>query len=202
MDLSIIVPCHNLEPYITPLINSLNKQLFTYSVEIIFVCDGCKDNTYTVIDNTIDKEKFKVSIFEINFLSPGAARNHGLNRAVGDYIWFIDGDDWILECYAIQTLLHTIIYNQYPVLKFEYESEKFSTKIDCMVWQYIYKHTFIKGMGFIGWQKDEDVKWTKEIKWKLQKDPMPTIPVAFYYYNYGRPNSNTTQLREKGRVDP
>lgn len=50
MDLSIIVPCHNLENYITPLLVSLQSQVYDKEkVEIIFVCDSCSDNTKKII---------------------------------------------------------------------------------------------------------------------------------------------------------
>lgn len=50
MDLSIIVPCHNLEGYISKLVDSLIRQRYdNYDVEIIFVLDNCTDNTGKVI---------------------------------------------------------------------------------------------------------------------------------------------------------
>lgn len=52
MDLSVIIPCHNLEKYILPLLVSLNLQdLNNYDVEFIFVLDACEDNTESMIRN-------------------------------------------------------------------------------------------------------------------------------------------------------
>lgn len=201
MDLSIIVPCHNLEKYITPLINSFNMQQFDYQVEIWFVLDDCTDHTEEVIERKINKEKYTVHIIKCCEHCCGGARNRGLDQAFGDYVWFIDGDDWITDCYAIQTLLHVIIENDYQILKFGYVSDTFKVDLNCMVWQYIYQRALIGNLRFLRIQPNEDVKFSQEIFRKV-RNQVWSIPVAFYYYNYGRPGSNMVQLRETGKIVP
>ena len=88
MDLSVIVPCHNLENYIIPLLNSLNEQeLDQYTIELIFVCDSCTDNTKKIIESyPFDNPNIvKISIYEVNFHSCGLTRNVGLENAKGEY---------------------------------------------------------------------------------------------------------------------
>lgn len=201
MDLSIIVPCHNLEKYITPLINSLNMQQFDYQVEILFVLDDCTDHTEEVIKRKINKEKYTVHIIKCCEHCCGGARNHGLDRASGDYVWFIDGDDWITDYRAIQILLHIIIKNDYQMLKFGYVSNTFKINLNCMVWQYIYQRALIGDLRFLRIQPHEDVKFSQEILRKVHNQVW-SIPAVFYYYNYGRPGSNMVQFRETGKIVP
>ena len=70
-----------------------------------------------------------------------------------------------------------------------------------MVWQYIYQRALIGNLRFLHIQPNEDVKFSQEVFRKV-RNQVWSIPVAFYYYNYGRPGSNMVQLRETGKIVP
>lgn len=194
MDLSIIVPCHNLEKYIKPLLLSLNRQVFTKEVEAIFVLDDCIDNTETVIRDTLDTSKYSLKIHNEVFHACGLARNKGLELSCGKYIWFMDGDDWLIQDDAIEGLLGIMIDRDYPMLRFRYTSQyyPYSMQMFMMVWQYIFKRETIGDIRFTNIQPHEDLEFMRKI---FTKFPTTTymINLDIYYYNYGRENSNMMQ---------
>ena len=90
--LSIIVPVYNVEKYIKRCLESiLNEKV---DKEIIVVNDGSPDNSEAIINNLQKKHKEIILINQKN-QGLGAARNTGIKHATGDYICFIDSDDWI-----------------------------------------------------------------------------------------------------------
>lgn len=90
---SIIVPVYNVEKYIDRCLNSIKKQSYE-NFEVIVVNDGTKDNSQTIIDKYVKEDKrFKSYIKENGGLSD--ARNYGLKYVKGDYILFVDSDDYI-----------------------------------------------------------------------------------------------------------
>ena len=99
--LSIIIPVYNLEKYISRLINEIFMQK-TDEVEIIIINDGSTDNTEDEIKK-IDK-KNEIKYFYQKNSGVSYARNQGLKKSVGKYIWFIDGDDLITENAIINIL--------------------------------------------------------------------------------------------------
>lgn len=95
MKLSVIVPAYNSEKTIERCLNSIIKQDIS-SFEIIVVNDGSKDNTVNVINEI--KTRYSDSIIRvINKVNAGLpqARKTGLECAKGEYIGFVDSDDWI-----------------------------------------------------------------------------------------------------------
>ena len=92
-EISIIVPVYNVEKYLKRCIDSILNQSFT-DFELILVDDGSTDNSGKIIDEyTIKDERIKVIHKENG--GQGSARNRGLDIAKGNYIGFIDSDDWI-----------------------------------------------------------------------------------------------------------
>ena len=91
---SVIVPVWNVEKYIGQCLDSLVNQTLK-EIEIIVVNDGSPDNSQKIIDKYVKKYPDKIkSIIKENG-GQGSARNMGLDIANGEYISFIDSDDWI-----------------------------------------------------------------------------------------------------------
>ena len=91
--ISIIVPCYNIEKYISKTLESVRNQTFQ-NFEIILIDDGSKDNTGKILDDYNKKDKRIKVIHKINE-GVSQARNIGIENAVGEYIYFLDGDDLI-----------------------------------------------------------------------------------------------------------
>ena len=100
--ISIIVPVYNVEPYLHRCIDSILAQTYT-NFECILIDDGSTDNSGHICDEYATRDKrIKVIHHQNNGVS--AARNAGLNIADGDYIGFVDPDDWISTyMYAIMS---------------------------------------------------------------------------------------------------
>ena len=91
---SIIVPAYNLEKYIEKCLDSLIHQTIS-DIEIIIINDGSKDGTKKIIDRFA--KKYPKLIKPIHKINEGVsiARNIGIEKASGEYIGFVDGDDYI-----------------------------------------------------------------------------------------------------------
>ena len=98
--ISIIVPVYNVEQYLVRCIDSILHQTYT-NLEVILVDDGSTDNCPSICDSySIKDERIKVIHKQNGGLS--SARNVGLDAANGEYIGFIDSDDFILpEMYEV-----------------------------------------------------------------------------------------------------
>lgn len=97
MKVSVIIPAFNIQDYIERcLLSVINQSL--KDIEIIVVDDGSTDNTANIIKN-ISKIDNRIKFIKKNNGGVNSARKIGLEKAIGEYILFIDGDDWIeTEC--------------------------------------------------------------------------------------------------------
>lgn len=92
MKISIVVPVYNVEKYLNECVDSLLKQTVP-AHEIILVDDGSKDNSGAICDEYVAKYPQVKTIHKAN-AGLGMARNTGLDHATGDYVVFIDSDDF------------------------------------------------------------------------------------------------------------
>lgn len=93
--ISIIVPVYNVERYISRCIESLINQTYI-NIEIILVDDGSTDNSYNICEKYA-KEDLRVKLFHKKNGGVSSARNIGLKNAKGEYITFVDSDDWVKD---------------------------------------------------------------------------------------------------------
>ena len=92
-EISLIVPIYNLEAYLSRCVGSIKNQTYQ-NWELILVDDGSPDNSGSICEEYAKNDKRIIVIHKQNGGS-ASARNAGLNAATGDYITFIDADDWI-----------------------------------------------------------------------------------------------------------
>lgn len=92
--ISVVLPCYNVEPYIGKCLDSLLAQTLS-DIEIICVDDKSTDNTVSVINEYMARDKRIKLISQPRNMGAGAARNTGRDVARGEYISFIDPDDWV-----------------------------------------------------------------------------------------------------------
>lgn len=90
--ISIIVPVYNVEKFLPKCIDSLVNQTFR-DIEIIFVNDGSTDNSLQVINDAALKDD-RIIVFSQENKGQGAAKNYALSVAKGEYVMFLDPDDW------------------------------------------------------------------------------------------------------------
>ena len=91
--ISVILPVYNEERYIENAIESVLKQSFA-DFELIIVNDGSTDCTLSIIEGFDDS---RIKVIEQENMGPGASRNNAMKIAEGEYMMFLDGDDWYRE---------------------------------------------------------------------------------------------------------
>ena len=91
--ISIIVPIYNAEKYLKICVDSIINQTYS-NIEILLVNDGSKDNSLELCKEYEKKDNRIRTIDKING-GPGSAKNAGVENATGDYIGFVDSDDYI-----------------------------------------------------------------------------------------------------------
>ena len=169
--ISVIVPVYNVEKYLSQCLDSILAQTFK-DFECICVNDGSTDGSLDILQEYAKKDdRIKIIIQENKGLS--AARNVGIREAIGQYISFVDSDDWVDKNY-LQILYRTIENTNSEVVVCNYEKyyekeDKFSSnifpqgsKISCN------DNLSLKiSKGYT-----QPTVWTKIIKMKLLKEKM------------------------------
>lgn len=203
--ISVIIPIYKVEKYLNRCIESVTDQTYK-NLEIILVDDGSPDRCPEICEEWAKKDKrIKVIHKENGGLSD--ARNAGLKIAIGEYISFVDSDDWlhrdalqtlkyflerynadIVECKAISTnkrVEDKIIDNdKIKVVEFNRKSSiealLCEESLKQTVWNKLYKRTIIKDINFEYGKYHEDEFWTYQVFDKVEK--ILFLDVELYYY--------------------
>ncbi|MEG3658567.1 glycosyltransferase [Arenibacter palladensis] len=123
MKLSIVIPCYNMEKYLPVCLNSLLCQdIDPINYEIIIVNDESQDDTL-LIAKTFAKKHNHIHVIDKKNAGVGAARNTGLNRSQGTYIYFLDPDDYLAKN-VLGKLLTVIDRNHLDILTFKSKEVK------------------------------------------------------------------------------
>lgn len=209
--LSVIVPVFNTEKFLNECLDSIIRQTYE-NLEIIIVDDGSTDSSGSICELYASRDR-RIKVIHQENRGLSAARNSGLNVAQGEYIAFVDSDDFLsLDCYE-KSMRHMLltkadiccydIYENYinevrKVPHIQDSSLKSPTfrAIDNLellfsfwplVWAKIYKKTFLKAykMRFIEGILYEDNPFVLGC-WI--RNPMVTLlPEHLHYYRLGRP---------------
>lgn len=91
--ISIIVPVYNVEKYLKKCVDSIVNQTYK-NLEIILVDDGATDNSGKICDELVELDN-RIKVYHKKNGGLSDARNYGVERATGDYIGFVDSDDYI-----------------------------------------------------------------------------------------------------------
>lgn len=124
--ISVIVPCYNIKSYLPRCIESILAQTYK-NLEVILISDGSTDGTDEVIREYAKKDSRIIPVFKQNS-GVSDTRNRGLDMATGDYIGFVDGDDYI-EPEMYETLLKNAIENNADISHCGYQMV-FPSRVD------------------------------------------------------------------------
>ncbi|MBR0136230.1 MAG: glycosyltransferase, partial [Clostridia bacterium] len=203
--ISIIVPVYKVEPYLDKCVSSIVEQTYT-DLEIILVDDGSPDNCPAMCDAWAKKDaRIKVIHKENGGLSD--ARNAGMDAANGEYILFVDSDDWIASetceiMLARMTSTNSDIVScdavrvwdgNMPQRKMMRDNEAHvldrteamraliqSTCLIMTVWNKLYKAQIIKKIPFEKGKIHEDEIWSWQAIGAASR--VATVSEALYYY--------------------
>ncbi len=112
--ISFIVPVYNVEPYLRECIESIRKQQGSW--ELILIDDGSPDACPAICDEYAGKDN-RIKVIHKQNGGVSSARNAGLDVAQGEWIWFIDADDYIVTD-ALQQLIPRIANQSYDMVRF------------------------------------------------------------------------------------
>ncbi len=218
--ISIIIPCYNIEKYISKTLESVFNQTYQ-NFEIILVDDGSKDNTGKLLDDYSKKDKRIKVIHKVNE-GVSQARNIGIENAVGEYIYFLDGDD-LIENNLLERANEVFENNEIEIFSFgfnmiyengkikrKYSSEKynnqvmkskeflslfFTKKIGQHMCSFIVKRELIQNKIFFtkGLERGEDLEF--QIKMLLGNNSVYYDKVSFF--KYVSRNGSVVQSRVK-----
>lgn len=116
--ISVIIPVYNIEKYLGKCLNSIEKQTAFDDLEIILIDDGSKDDSGKICDDFAKKNSNTVVIHQKN-RGVSSARNKGIEVAKGDYISFVDGDDY-LEKNHYEEMLKDLKEEEYDLIIHDY----------------------------------------------------------------------------------
>lgn len=218
--ISVIVPVYNREKLLKRCLDSIINQTLK-EIEIIVVNDGSTDNSEEIIKSYKDSRIVHISK---NNEGISVARNTGINMAQGEYISFIDSDDWIdldfleklynsAQKYnadlAVAGIIRIQKFHKKFHLKFRDEvltndlNKKFElceVPNKSYVWNKIYKTSKLKefNLDFEPQIIYEDVIFTPKVLYYFNK--LVTVPDTYYYY-WRSTNSLVKQRSQKARMD-
>ncbi len=224
MILSIVIPVYNVERYIGRCLASCVQQDIPMSdYEIIVVNDGTPDNSMKIVQ-TYAQSHANIVVFEQENKGLSEARNAGLRLAKGDYVWFVDSDDWI-ETNCLKALSERIrnnhldalhisainVSNGKQALRFDYSSLDFSVwkgkdVLSRIQFQYpaqftIYKREFLQSHRLTFYPKiyHEDMEFTPRAYYFAERVSYYTSPI--YFYELGNASSIMHNVSIKRVVD-
>lgn len=194
--ISVIVPAHNAEQYLCKALESVLRQVYR-NYELIVICDACEDKTAVVARNYAD------FVYEVNYHRDGLTRNFGLDVAGGEWILFIDDDDWLLHEYCFQIIAETIGRNDEDIFFFDviWKGRGYIAQspdhIEKMTCGHLIRREFIGDTRFDDGEYSADIRFFDKL---LQKHPMCAfLNQPMYYYNYMRPGS-LSDRHAKGEI--
>lgn len=182
---SIIIPVYNSEIYLEKCLDTVINQSYT-NIEIIIVNDGSSDGSEKIINKYKELDSRIISINQIN-QGAGAARNKGLSLCNGDYICFVDSDDYIEKSY-VEDLVETIkdgdLFSFCNFCKGEKKIEVSKTEELLLIYPGIigklYSAKEIKGAEFSNHHIAEDLIFNYKLL--LKNDSISKVEKYLYYY--------------------
>jgi len=98
--ISVVIPIYNVSPYLRLCLESIENQTYPY-FEVLLVNDGSRDNSEDICQEFVNKDK-RFRYFEQENLGLSAARNTGILNSKGEFITFIEGDDFVVPNYLAE----------------------------------------------------------------------------------------------------
>jgi glycosyltransferase involved in cell wall biosynthesis len=219
---SIIIPVYNVEKFIKRCLNSLINQTLK-DIEIICINNGSTDKSAQIIEEFAQRDNRIVIINQTNS-GVSTARNAGITKAIGEFVGFVDSDDWVdLDFYeklynaakshdadiAVGEIIRlNKFYRKYHLkLNEEISTTDVNQKFELCdvpqksyVWNKIYKRQKLLDLNlrFEDGIVYEDVIFTPQVLYYMDK--LVTVPNANYYY-WRRSNSLVSQRNKKAGMD-
>ena len=195
---SVIVPAHNSAEYIRKGLDSIREQDLEFpDYQLIVVCDACTDGTLEEVAKYMFRS-FDDKIILTEYGRAGMARNEGLNVAKGDWILFMDDDDWYLpgafgiiaEELKHQPNIDILAYGfEWKGMGYAMQSQK---RIYPAVWNKAWRREFIGEERFPDWIHTDDLGFARKMHPRAR---FGFLPAVLYHYEFMRPGSVSDKIR-------
>lgn len=220
MKVSVIVPVYNTEKYLRRCLDSLVNQTIE-DIEIIVINDCSPDNSKEILKEYEKKYKDKIKVFH-NKTNKGIGynRNYGIKKVTGEYIGFVDSDDWVNETMydklykkAKEDNLDLVLCNFHKMLEKENDLEEIASSeisyfkntnlkqtpnllldVELAPWNKLYKKELIKEITFPENLKYEDTIFVLKAMARSKKIGMVDEKLNYYLV---RSKSETTVMNKK-----
>ena len=216
--LSIVAAIYNLEEYLPRCLDSLVNQTLQ-ETEILCVDDGSTDSSSKIVDDYAKKYPNKIKAFHKENGGEFTSRNYGLERAKGEYVTFVDVDDYVepdwaeklylsakennaeLAVCAFERIdLDTNKVTSIDMKKFGRTTKQINNKDDFMVfinpapWNKVYKREIVKDIRFLPFRGFNDAMFLAESFTRVKK--VAFVPDVLYHY-YLRNDSQIHSVNEQ-----
>lgn len=196
---SIIIPAHDGASHgLSDALHSIITQCYDRDkYEIIVICDRCSDNTYELSKQYADK------VMEVDYGNCGMARQEGMRLAEGEWILFMDDDDYWLHEFVLKTLDRFTRADDFDILVFSFIWGERGVALPFdnagmlfpNVWSKMWRRSFIGDTEFRNVYPNDDELFCKDV---FAKKPRVRISDSLlYFYNFMRPGSITDTERKK-----
>lgn len=214
--ISVVMPCYNNGAYVAQAIESVQKQTFE-NWELVVVNDGSTDKSDEVISGYARTDK-RIHYIKQENKGVSAARNHGVQAATGEYICFLDADDWFApEC--LQKVVDN--YQEYPECRLFYLKSKIvdENKGHRMLWigyRGNYRNVLVYGMdvkivirkadflqvgGFDEKMRSGFEDWEFNVRF-LDNDSIVIVSeTPLYYYRCYKTGKRVSDKAEQNKVE-
>lgn len=218
--ISLVVPVYNVENYIEKCLDSIINQSLA-NIEIICINDGSTDNSLEIL-NSYAKDDDRIKIFTFENKGLGPSRNRGIDRANGEYIAFVDSDDWLKltfceEIYKTASKTNSDIvlfnaieeYNDYKKKRIYFSKDLIND--DNFIFDFRWNSDIILNSYFTAWSKLHRTEFLKEnnirfpnslfedmefqVESYLKANVMSYNSNIFYHYRKQNPTSIMNSLR-------
>lgn len=219
---TLVLPVYNVEKYLPECIDSVINQTMK-DIEIICVDDGSTDNSLEVLKRYQKKDN-RIRIFSFTNKGLGPARNRGIDRAHGEYVAFVDTDDW-LELDFCEKIYESAKNSDSDIVLFnaieEYENhqkeriyfrEGIIENPKDFIFDFKWNSSFVLNNYFTAWSKLHRTKFLKEndirfpstlfediefqVESFLKAKRMSYNPTIFYHYRKENPESIMNSLKD------
>ena len=223
VEVSIIVPVYNTGKYLKRCMDSLIHQTLE-NIEIICINDGSTDNSHEILEYYASKDE-RIKIINQANMGLSSARNRGIGSAIGEYIGFVDSDDWvdrdffeklyyaakkynadiaaasILQDDGVDSKTFVSLSSEAVFSSAEKKYKACNIPRRCYVWNKIYKRESYLNTKeeFPVGRNYEDIIWTHIVIHKLNR--LVTVPKTYYYYNDDNLHSICKSFSKKNEDD-
>ena len=194
---SVIVPCHNSAEFMRKGLDSIVDQDFD-DYELLMVCDRCEDDSDAIAMDYVRTNSHD-RVMLVDYGRAGLSRNAALDVARGEWVLFMDDDDWYLPG-AFQAI-HDELTRQtnIDILAYGFEWKdrgptlQSKNSIKTAVWNKAWRREFIGAERFPDWIHTDDLGFARKMHPKAR---FGFLPMILYYYNFMRPGSVSDRIRD------